>query len=130
MTRYFLVEADTDYESLFCYEVERQGYDKTGRSLFVKKSSTALFNKSDRPQFFGNLSSLCITKNSFKDVPPLALAKPDLTPKTPVIPTLEELDAEGTDAEDLDQQDAPQHVADALAETVQELVERTQGEAR
>jgi hypothetical protein len=113
MTRYFLVEADTDYESLFCYEVERQGYDNTGRSLFVKKASTALFNKSDRPQFFGNLSSLCVTKNSFKDVPPLALAKPDIA-----------------DAEDLDQQDAPQHVADALAETVQELVERTQGEAR
>jgi hypothetical protein len=59
MKRLFLVEADTNYHSLFCYELK----EVADSDSFEKVDGTnALFNGIDREQFFGNLNSLCVTK--------------------------------------------------------------------
>ena len=71
--RLFLVEANTDYDSLFCYEL-LQCPDFT----YERPECGSLFNNVDREQFFGNLNSLCITKAKFI-APPIRLAPPQET---------------------------------------------------
>lgn len=67
MRRYFLVEADTEMASLFCYELTREpGYSYSGTPKFKQISQAALFNKCDREVFFGTLNSLCVSK---KEIP-------------------------------------------------------------
>lgn len=65
MRRLFMVEADTRYDSLFCYElnegVDGHAHDKEGDPIFTRVSDM-LFNKVDREVFFGTLNSLCVTR--------------------------------------------------------------------
>lgn len=81
--RFFLVESNSDYESLFCYEVEQAGHHAEGGRLFCQPGTSSLFHGVDREQFFGNLNSLCPLKPKV-DAPPMKLAPPDLSPKRPI----------------------------------------------
>ena len=71
MKRYFMVEADIRYESLFCYELkpgaDEHKYDKDGNRIFTSTDTNPLFNKVDREVFFGTLNSLCVTKQEPKE---------------------------------------------------------------
>ena len=71
MKKFFLVEANTNYHSLFCYEMTETGY------LKYERAEDFLFNNVDRAQFFGNLNALCHTQESMQS-PPLELAEPDM----------------------------------------------------
>ena len=74
MKRYFLVEATTDFESLFCYEMQRGNqYTEEGFETYIRKDM--LFNNVSREQFFGNLNSQCVSKIKI-EAPPIALAPP------------------------------------------------------
>ena len=73
MQRFFLVDASSEYLSLFCYEL-RQREDGTYERM---DSHTALFNNVDREQFFGNLNSLCVTKAAI-EAPKMALKPADI----------------------------------------------------
>ena len=55
MKKLFLVESDTNYSSLFCYELVQEVLGTYTRG------DAPLFNNVNREQFFGNLSSLCRT---------------------------------------------------------------------
>ena len=72
MKRLFLVEADTQYDSLFCYELTEV---KGKMYEYEREPGSALFNQIDREQFFGNLNALCVTKPVFKS-PPIHLKPP------------------------------------------------------
>jgi hypothetical protein len=74
MAQYYLVEADTDFESLFATELERVYED--GRFVFRKRDGGIRFNHVNRPRFFGNLSSLLRTATK-PDAPPMELVTPD-----------------------------------------------------
>lgn len=77
MQRYFLVEANTNYHSLFCYELKDAGLSPAGNRLYERLDVEPIFNKENRSQFFGNLNSLCVTKQLIK-APPIDLAPSDL----------------------------------------------------
>jgi len=82
MKTFYLVEADTDYESLFCYELKFHSYPPQEGRMFYTESNKALFAKLDRPKFFGILNSLCRTKNNFDDVQPIKLLEHAPTQET------------------------------------------------
>ncbi len=69
MKRFFLVEADTNYESLFAYELEQVDEGN------FRRIPHALFNNVDREQFFGNLNALCVSYLQPNN-PPLPLKSP------------------------------------------------------
>ena len=70
MKRFFLVEADTTYLSLFAYELQRVDADN------FRRIPDALFNNVNREQFFGNLNALCVS-HSEPNNPPLPLKSPE-----------------------------------------------------
>ncbi len=70
MKRFFLVEADTAYSSLFAYELEKVD------ALNFRRILEPLFNNADREQFFGNLNALCVSYIEPKN-PPLPLKSPE-----------------------------------------------------
>jgi hypothetical protein len=76
--RYFLVESDTTYESIFVRELERGTYDaqRDGYPYF-KTDGGLRFNHVDASKLFGKLRSVLLTKADMdKDVKPMELVAP------------------------------------------------------
>lgn len=86
MKRFFLVEASTEYSSLFCYELTETS---SMNYAHASDDGSALFNNSSREQFFGNLNSLCITKQNIQ-AEPINLSEPNLTSPVAATPTTEQ----------------------------------------
>ena len=78
MKTFFLVEADTDYASLFAEQLEKFWSSEEKQFVYRKSENGMQFCDLDRPQFFGNLSSLLRTRIS-PEAPPMELAEPNLT---------------------------------------------------
>jgi hypothetical protein len=80
MRKLYLVESDTSYASLFCYELKEHNVGQYSRDI----GEGVLFNCVDREQFFGNLNHLCISFLSPQH-PKIALKAPDLDAAAPVV---------------------------------------------
>lgn len=71
MKRFFLVEANTHYASIFCYEL------KETATMKYERTPELLFNHVDREKFFGMLNSVCVTEDTLKKADPVKLPAPE-----------------------------------------------------
>jgi hypothetical protein len=98
----YLVESDTDYASLFAWQLERVWSDDLHIYVYRKVDGGMQFADLHPAQFFGNLNSLLRTRIT-PDAPRLELAAPDL-PMGPV--ALAEIPSPGIGAEEAEAADA------------------------
>jgi len=81
MKKYIVIEADTNYYSLFAYEVSRKMDDKGDDYVYRRKAGCeALVQALDRPRFFGTLDVLLPTAETLRSAAPIELVKPAETP--------------------------------------------------
>jgi hypothetical protein len=99
MKVYYLVESDTDYASLFAWQLERIWAPELLAHVFRKPEGGHNFAEMNPAQFFGNLNSLLRTRIT-PGAPKINLAEPNLSaPELPSPPPVE-VPPSGIDAEE------------------------------
>jgi hypothetical protein len=126
MKVYYLVESDTDYASLFAWQLERIWAPELRDHVFRRPQGGHNFAEINPAQFFGNLNSLLRTRITL-DAPKINLAEPNLSAPELPSPHPVEVPPSGIDAEEAVLADAraakfnaKQAVLAALGETAEE----------
>ena len=77
MRRFFVIEADTNYNTVWVHEVTQTFTDTV--NYHREASADSVINDFLGPKFYGKLDALLITAEKLKNAPPIVVVTPEGT---------------------------------------------------